>query len=216
MNMKKIYLLLLIFLFANIVEAKTIVEYESCVDGDTIWVKKDEKSIKVRLLSINAPEISHDDQPADYMGEESKNYICNLLEKASKIELEYDDNSKQEDKYGRTLAWIWIDDRLLQELMVEEGLAKVEYVYKEYEYSNYLCEVEDKAINNKKGIWQQEEKRAYCQNRELLQEEKKEEKKEESEEDIIITNNMIVIAFTIVAIFLMISAVIYAKNIKKN
>ncbi len=208
--MKKIYLILLIFLFANIVEAKELVEYESCVDGDTIWIKMNDKSTKVRLLSINAPEIEHEESPADYMGEESKNYVCNILENATKVEMEYDKNSKKEDKYGRTLAWIWVDDKLLQESIIEEGLAKVDYVYNEYEYSAYLCEVEYKAIDAKKGIWQKDKKIGYCKNKKLAKEEV--EETTPSEEDIIITDTTIYISVAVLFFLILLSVIIYIKK----
>ena len=206
MNMKRI--LIMILLIPYIVLAKEQVEFISCVDGDTIWVKKDNKEIKVRMISINAPEIEHEDIKEEPYGEESKEFVCNTLSKANKIELEYDSHSKKEDKYGRTLAWIWVDDKLLQELIVKKGLAKVDYVYDEYEYSLYLCKIENKAIKNKKGIWKQEKDIGYCKGKDVSSIEL--DKKDEREEEVL-TDSFIYSAIAAVIITIIYS-IIYRKR----
>ena len=103
------------------------------------------------------------------------------------------------------LAWIWIDDNLLQELLVKKGLVKVDYIYDEYLYVPYLCQIEKNAYNNKIGIWSKEKKLGYCSkvedNNYTL-----EELKNSKLEDIEITNPrifiVIVILFFILFIFL--------------
>ena len=161
--MKK-YLLFISFLFLPILTNAEIinVNYDSCVDGDTAHFIYQDKNLKTRFLAINAPEIEHEDTKDEFMGEDAKELVCNTLSSATKIQLEYDNNSAKEDKYGRTLAWIWVDDKLLQELLVEKGLAKVDYIYDEYLYVPYLCQVEKKAKEAKVGIWEKDKKLGYC------------------------------------------------------
>ena len=155
--------LILTFLFITVVQAETItVTYDSCIDGDTAHFKYGDKDLKVRFIAVNAPEINHEDIKGEFQGKEAKEYVCNLLSNAKKIQLEYDNNSSKEDKYGRTLAWIWVDDNLLQELLVKNGFAKIDYVYDEYLYIPYLCQVEKKAQKSSIGIWEKEEKLGYC------------------------------------------------------
>ena len=61
-------------------------------DGDTFVLKN---GVIVRMLGINAPE-----------GNSSASaYLANLTGK--KVFLEYD--RYQDDKYGRVLAWVWVD-----------------------------------------------------------------------------------------------------------
>lgn len=38
-------------------------------------------------------------------------------------------NREQQDKYGRSLNYVIVDDILLQEILVREGLARIGYVY---------------------------------------------------------------------------------------
>jgi len=202
--MKRIMIFIIIIISIAKVEALNVT-LDSCIDGDTARFIVNNQSVKVRFLSINAPEIEGEDKKTEYMGEEAKNYTCELLTNAKNIKLEFDNNSNTKDKYDRLLAWIWIDDSLLQELLVKKGLAKVDYIYDEYLYVPYLCQIEKNAYNNKIGIWSKEKKLGYCSkvedNNYTL-----EELKNNKLEDIEITNPrifiVIVILFFILFIFL--------------
>ena len=59
----------------------------------------------------------------------------------------------EKDQYKRYLAWIWIDDDLLQNLMVQNGLAETYMLQNNYKYAGMLQESEETAKNNKIGIW---------------------------------------------------------------
>ena len=154
--MKKVVIFLfLLFFNLSIVFAssKFKVTLDSCIDGDTArFVIKNEVRT-VRFLSIDAPEIAHDDVLEEPFGEEASVFTCNMLTNASTIKLEYDSKSDKEDKYGRVLAWIFVDDELLQEKLVSEGLVEVKYVYKDYKYSSHLKDVELEAKNKGVGLW---------------------------------------------------------------
>ena len=154
--MKKVVFFVLLLFNVSIVYAsnsKFKVTLDSCIDGDTArFVIKDEVKT-VRFLSINTPEIAHDDIVGEPFGEEASIFTCNLLTNASVIKLQYDSKSDKEDKYGRVLAWVFVDDELLQEKLVSEGLAEVKYVYKDYKYSSQLKDIELEAKKNELGIW---------------------------------------------------------------
>lgn len=72
------------------------------------------------------------------------------------IELEFDEVADEKDKYDRYLSWIWIDDELLQNLLVENGLAENYMLQNNYKYAGMLQESEENAKNNKLGIWSEE------------------------------------------------------------
>lgn len=112
-----------------------LVELESCIDGDTFWATLENgESIKVRLLLVDTPESTN--QIEEY-GKEASEFTCNLLETATEIKLEYD--FEKLDKYGRTLAYVWLDDVLLQNELAKNG-----YVEKIYDYGDYRYEDEIK------------------------------------------------------------------------
>lgn len=126
-----------------------------CVDGDTAWFMVHGKKVKVRLLGIDAPEIAHEDKEAEYYGEEAKNTMCRILNEAINISFEYDSKSDLYDKYQRLLVWVFVDDELLNEILVRDGYASVKYIYQEYRYVDRLCMAQEKAYQQMLGIWRQ-------------------------------------------------------------
>ena len=157
---KRLLLIISIFLIGiNSVFADDVVEYVNCIDGDTIKVKINDEEKTIRLLAIDAPEDSPD--RIDYYGKEASEYTCNRIKKAKKIVLEYDQNSDKQDKYDRVLAWVFVDNKLLEEELVKRGYAKVAYLYGEYKYTERIKEQETKAKENNLGIWNELEKEKY-------------------------------------------------------
>ena len=157
---KKLILIISIFLIGiNNVYANDEVKYVNCIDGDTIRVLLNDEEKTVRLLAIDAPE----DSPnrVEYYGKEASEYTCNKIKKAKKISLEYDQNSDKYDKYDRVLAWVFIDDKLLEEELVKNGYAKVAYLYNDYKYTSKLKEQEEKAKEKGIGIWNELAKEKY-------------------------------------------------------
>ena len=155
--MKKIILLILL-LIPITVYAKEEVSLVKCVDGDTAIFKINNKEEKVRFLAIDTPEITTN---VEFYGNEAKEYTCNRLTNATKIELEYDPKASK-DKYDRLLAWIYVDNILLQKEIVEKGYGNVAYVYDKYMYINELCDLQESAFNNKIGIWKERKEIGYC------------------------------------------------------
>lgn len=131
---------------------KQEVTFKKCTDGDTAHFMIDGKNRTVRFLAINTPEIEHSDSKAEPYGKEASNYTCKALKEAKTIEVEFDANAKQ-DKYDRYLGWVFVDGELLQEKLILEGYAKVDYLYDDYKYTDQLLQAEKIAKKSKKGIW---------------------------------------------------------------
>lgn len=129
------------------------VTYYESVDGDTAKFKLNDKIITVRFLGINTPETVSTTKGEEPYGKEASNYTKEKLENANKIEIEYDKNASEKDKYDRYLAWIWIDDNLLQEGLVLNGFAETYMLQNNYRYAGVLQLAEEKAKENKIGIW---------------------------------------------------------------
>lgn len=129
------------------------VEFSSCVDGDTAKFILNDEEIKVRFLAIDTPETVHPTKKAEPFGKDASDYTCNRLKDANKIVLEYDDNSSLTDKYNRYLAWVWVDDELLQKKLIEQGFAKIDYLYGDYKYTEQLQNLEKNVKLKKIGIW---------------------------------------------------------------
>lgn len=117
-------------------------------DGDTVVL---EDGRKIRFLGINTPEVQHRDKPADAGGEEAKRWLINAL-KNSKVRLEI--SAEKTDKYGRTLAHLFTDNKQHLNLqLVEAGLAAVSIYPPNLSYVDELVRAETLAEQAKRGIW---------------------------------------------------------------
>lgn len=155
--MKKILFFIILFIPITVFGiSKDQVEFFRCVDGDTARFIRDKKEIKVRFLGIDSPEIEKPNQAAEPYGDAAKNYTCNRLRRANKIYLEYDNSSDKVDKYDRVLAYVFVDDKLLEEGILKNGYANVKYINKNYKYYDALVNAEESAKINKKGIYSDE------------------------------------------------------------
>lgn len=155
--MRKIIFFTLIF-FSFIVSScaleKTNVTFYECIDGDTAKFNMNNETIKVRFLAVDTPENTNN---KEYYGDEASKYTCNLLKQADKITLEFDSNSDKKDKYDRYLAWVWIDDVLIQDLIISNGYGEVAYLYGDYKYTDLLKDHQSVAENKKIGMWNNNE-----------------------------------------------------------
>ncbi|MBR2833030.1 MAG: thermonuclease family protein [Bacilli bacterium] len=142
---------LVIMFFSFGVKAEEVT-LKKCIDGDTADFNINGKVKKVRFLAIDAPEIKHGDKKADPYGEDASLFTCMALKTANKVTLEYESKNNT-DKYGRVLAWVFVDDKLLQGLLVKKGYAKVAYLYGDYKYTDKLKKYESEAKSNKLNIW---------------------------------------------------------------
>ena len=138
---------------ANVMEK---VIFSKCSDGDTAHFIINNEERKVRFLAIDTMEVNSEDENTKRLGKEASDYTCNALKNAKEIYLEYDGNSDKEDKYGRVLAFVHVDGVLLEKSLVEEGLARVYYIYGDYAHVDELRELEAQAKSAKKGIWSEE------------------------------------------------------------
>jgi len=121
------------------------------VDGDTAWFNIDGQETKVRFLYIDTPESTNQIEP---YGKEASEYVTNELNNAQKIELELNIDGDEYDKYDRLLAWVFVDNELLQEKIAENGLCEKFYDYGyQYTYKDIIIEADQKAKDEKKGIY---------------------------------------------------------------
>ncbi len=127
----------------------TTVEY--VVDGDTVKIKKDDEIVTVRLLNIDTPETYREKQA---YGEEAKQFAKDVL-LHKKVTVELSAKEQPYDRYGRLLAYIWLEDgTLYQEKIVQEGFARVAYVFEpDTKYAKKLYKAQEKAKKAKKRIW---------------------------------------------------------------
>lgn len=133
------------------VSKKQTAKFVRAVDGDTAKLSIKGKTYTFRFLAIDTPETVKPGTPVAFMWKRASNYTKSALSKAKKIQVQYDGN--QTDKYGRKLAWIFVDNQLLQNKLVKKGYARVYYVYGKYKYTSKLRASEKVAKRKKLGVW---------------------------------------------------------------
>lgn len=123
------------------------------VDGDTVNVQlPNGESESVRLLLIDTPESVHPNKPVQPFGEEASAYAKEILKEGDTVTLEI--GNPERDKYDRLLGYIWIDDVNFNQLMIEEGFARIAYVYEpNTKYLDEFERAEKKAEAEGKNIW---------------------------------------------------------------
>lgn len=135
-------------------ETSHSVSLNRCIDGDTTEFLVDGKKTKVRYLLIDTPETKKPGTPIQPFGLDASNRTKELLQQAQSIELVEDTNNIA-DKYGRSLAYVYVDGELLQKILVREGLARVAYVQSSSDQRilDSLLADEQQAKDEKIGIW---------------------------------------------------------------
>jgi len=117
---------------------QTSVTIVRVVDGDTAVTQKGDY---LRLAGIDASEY-----PKGCLSLKAKERLEELiLGKTVKIEI------LKKDHFGRILAFLFLDDVLVNKVLVEEGFARV--TSDNLDYSPVLIKAEQEAKKIKKGIW---------------------------------------------------------------
>lgn len=122
------------------------------IDGDTIKVLYKGKEKNVRYLLIDTPETNHPRLGKQPYGEEAKERNRQLVNSGD-LTLEFDIGERV-DKYGRLLAYVYADGKSVQKTLLEEGLARVAYVYPpNTRHLTPYEEAQNKAKAKEIGIW---------------------------------------------------------------
>jgi len=108
-------------------------------DGDTIKVLCEGVETKVRLNQIDAPERNQ------AFGNKSKEVLSNLVFNRS-VRLDVVDT----DRYGRSVATVWVGDMDANREMVRLGFA---WAYRKYLRDDSLLAVENDAKAARRGLW---------------------------------------------------------------
>ncbi len=118
------------------------------IDGDTIYLKTNQKEIKVRLQFIDAPELNQS------FGKESKLFLESLILNRLVIV-----KGNKKDKYKRILGVISLDEVDINLEMIKAGAAwhfkkYAEFDQTEYQYQIY-DEYEQQAKFRELGLWKE-------------------------------------------------------------
>lgn len=136
------------------------------VDGDTVVVKKDSgETIKVRLIGIDTPEsVNPDTSKNTESGKAASEYVERELPVNQTYYLEYDE--EKEDKYGRTLAYLWYTNDviependeyvsvfMLNAVLLKKGYATTMKIEPNVKYADMFERIKNNAKENKAELW---------------------------------------------------------------
>jgi micrococcal nuclease len=110
-------------------------------DGDTIEVDGKER---VRYLGINTPESGR-----PYFSEATE--LNKKLVNKKEVLLEFDVQTK--DQYGRTLAYVWIGDTMVNLELICRGYANIYTSPPNLKYADLFLEAEREAREARRGLW---------------------------------------------------------------
>jgi micrococcal nuclease len=121
------------------------------VDGDTIQVRREGRDVTVRLIGIDAPEVGRYRGQAECFGARAGEFARGLLD-GERVRLEFDRD--RTDPYGRTLAYVYLDDgRLANVVLVRRGFAVVTIIAPNDRYEDRLRAAEAAAGVEGAGLW---------------------------------------------------------------
>ena len=104
-----------------------------------ITVLKAKTPIRIRLYGIDCPESGQG------FGKKAKQFTSGMVfRKIVRIE------PVDRDRYGRTVAWVYVDGQNLCEELVRAGLA---WHYKKYSSDQSLADLEILARHKRVGLW---------------------------------------------------------------
>ena len=122
---------------------------ERVVDGDTIELDGGER---VRLIGVNTPETKHPRKPVEHFGKEASEFTQKLSE-GKRVTLQSDPHSKTKDRFGRTLAYVYLlDGTLLNIEIVRQGYG---HAYTKYPFTKMgeFRAAEREARDAERGLW---------------------------------------------------------------
>ena len=121
------------------------------IDGDTLLVSINEEEISVRLIGVDAPESVHPEAEKNTPeGEQASQWMKEYIS-GKTVSLEYD--QELTDRYGRTLAYVYVDGILLEDVLLNAGMARTMKMNPNTKYERHFEQIEKIARRNRAGFW---------------------------------------------------------------
>ena len=124
------------------------------VDGDTDDVLINGKTVRLRLVGMDTPEVVDTRKPVQCYGREASAEGHKLLDNQW-VRLAYDTISGKTDIYGRTLAYVYMPNgEMYNEFMIRNGFAhEYDYQNQKYEYRAQFQAAQAAAKKEQLGFW---------------------------------------------------------------
>jgi len=120
------------------------------VDGDTIHVEIEGKDYRLRYIGMDTPETVDPRRPVGCLGKEASERNRQLVEGRT-VGLEKD--VSETDSFGRLLRYVWVEDRMVNAVLVEEGYALASTYPPDVRYSGHFASLQAQAREGQRGLW---------------------------------------------------------------
>jgi micrococcal nuclease len=120
------------------------------VDGDTIHVRLRERIEKVRYIGVNTPEVHHPsrgEEPGGRMAAAVNDHLVS----GRRVRLELDLQAR--DRHGRLLAYVWVEETMVNAELVRRGFAQVMTVPPNVRHQLLFLTLEREARAAGRGLW---------------------------------------------------------------
>jgi len=121
------------------------------VDGDTVRVMIKNKSVSVRFLGIDTQETHFQGQSQGFWADKASALMTHLIKNEKKVTLEFE--NARCDRYGRILAYVRVGKRMLNDLMLEQGLAVNYCIAPHLRYCGQFAKRVEKAAHDRDGMY---------------------------------------------------------------
>ncbi len=117
------------------------------IDGDTIELATGET---VRYIGIDTPETKHPSRPVECYGELAAQKNAELvLDKEVRLEKDVSET----DQFGRLLRYVWIEENMVNDMLVREGFAHAASYPPDVKYQEMFTQAQEQARNENRGLW---------------------------------------------------------------
>ena len=120
------------------------------VDGDTVHVRTVRGPETVRFLGVNTPETHHPTKGVECYGPEAAAFTDRELT-GRRVELELD--IEHRDIYGRLLAYVIVDGRRFNDVLLERGYARLLVIPPNGSHGRTMLAEELAARRAHRGLW---------------------------------------------------------------
>jgi micrococcal nuclease len=123
---------------------------ERVVDGDTILVRIDGRSERVRYIGVDTPESVKPGTRVQCFGKAAAAANRRLVA-GREVRLEYDAEAR--DRYGRLLAYVYRDELLVNAELIRQGYAKPLEIAPNVAHAAELRRLALSARRARRGLW---------------------------------------------------------------
>jgi micrococcal nuclease len=143
-------LLPLVLLLAGCGGSAGAAHVERVVDGDTIVVRVDGRSERVRYIGVDTPESVKPGVRVQCFAKSAAKENRRLV-LGRDVRLSYD--AERRDRYGRLLAYVWRGDLLVNAELVRLGYGKPLEIAPNLAHAPQLRELAAAAKRGRRGLW---------------------------------------------------------------